>query len=91
LALQTFLDGSSISAAAREAGIAFATAHGLLKPVAEASGRQLVTWNQMTADDVEEANELRSAGWSYAALGRRYSVTRQAVTQRLKARRDPGG
>jgi hypothetical protein len=43
-----------------------------------------VTWNQMTAAEVDEAAQLRAAGWSYTALGKRYGVTRTAVTRRLK-------
>ena len=89
-ALDAFVGGESVSAAARAAGMAASTAHLLLKPEVEASGRQLVTWNQMTESGVEEAAVLRGQGWSYASLGARYGVTRQAVTRRLKTRQGPG-
>lgn len=90
LAFAVFASGDSVGAGARAAGIGYATAHQLLAPLAEAAGRQLKTWNEMSDDELEEAVQLRGEGWTLAALGQRYGVSRQAVTRRLEHLRDPG-
>lgn len=88
LARATFLAGGSVGDAARVSGMAWSTARRLLAEEIKTTGRPMVTWNQMTQDQVEEAAQLRAEGWSYETIAERYGVTRQAVTRRLKAHLD---
>ena len=44
---------------------------------------------QMTGDDVSEARELRSRGWSYSALSRRYKVSDNALRKCVRGETYP--
>ena len=86
-ALEVFVNGGSIGAAALAAGLAWSTTRVLLSPQVVISGRNLVTRHQITEDELSEAHRLREQGWSYTALAERYGMSRTALTRRLKARR----
>ncbi len=84
LARACFEAGDSVGQIAKVTGMVHSTARRLLDAEITRSGRQLVTWNSMTAEQVEEARGLRAKGWSYRQLAQRYDVSRTAVTRRLK-------
>lgn len=84
LAIERFRAGDSIRRIARMTGTAWSTAQALLADEIAKAGPRPSTGHQMTAAEVDEAAELRAQGWSYAALGRRYGVSRTAITKRLQ-------
>lgn len=84
LARELFQAGASIAEVARGSGMAWATARQILQADVVASGRSLVTWNEMTDQQVCEAAHLRAEGWTYVAIGERFGVSRTAVARRVK-------
>lgn len=82
VAREALLSGASITEAGRVAGMAWSTVRRLLEKEIASADRPVVTIG-MTVAEVVEAERMRLQGWTYAQIGQRFGVSRQAVTKRL--------